>query len=198
MQLIVIKLYKNLIFYLLFLFFSTHCITSFKFEYSIVFSNDETHCDFSNSIIDSINLSLSDYMSDSLSFKLDYIGHSFGTCAVIGIINSDVYQYNLLGYESDQNIALEEDVWYSLIVNINQRNRNMSYYIYKRNVEIESEASNVSLSSVDNINFATGKSIISEILSISSLSVTSPKTSGFDKIFKFGIRDFMKIFSQNS
>ena len=64
--------------------------------------------------------------------------------------------------------------------------------LLKTRKKIESEASNVSLSSVDNINFATGKSIISEILSISSLSVTSPKTSGFDKIFNSANQTWVK------
>ena len=58
-------------------------------------------------------------------------------------LNTDVYNYDLLGYSSDQNIALLEDTWYCLVVNIEQRQRKMDYYIYKRNVEDEEDAPNL-------------------------------------------------------
>jgi len=58
-------------------------------------------------------------------------------------LNSDVYNYDLLGYPSDQNIALFEDTWYCLVINIEQRQRKMDYYIYKRNVEDEDDAANL-------------------------------------------------------
>jgi len=63
--------------------------------------------------------------------------------------------------------------------------------LLKTRKKIESEASGVSLSSVDNNNILTGKSIISEILSISSLSLSS-KTSGFEKIFNSANQAWVK------
>jgi hypothetical protein len=39
--------------------------------------------------------------------------------------------------------ALEEEVWYAYLVNINQRQRKIEQYIYKRNVDDESEASSL-------------------------------------------------------
>jgi hypothetical protein len=55
-------------------------------------------------------------------------------------LNTDLYKFDLLGYSSDQNIAIEEDVWYCLVVNIEQRQRNIEYFIYKRNVDDEEDA----------------------------------------------------------
>jgi hypothetical protein len=60
-------------------------------------------------------------------------------------LNSTEYNFDLLGSESQSDPeALEEETWYCYVININQRQRNIEQYIYKRNVEEESEA--VSLS----------------------------------------------------
>lgn len=55
-------------------------------------------------------------------------------------INSTKYEYNLKGYESDENNALDEEVWYCYVLNVDQRNKEITQYIYKRNVEFEEEA----------------------------------------------------------
>jgi hypothetical protein len=54
-------------------------------------------------------------------------------------INQDIYNFSLdnLG----QNEALYEEVWYCYLVNIDQRNKQMESYIYKRNVDDEEDAS---------------------------------------------------------
>ena len=55
-------------------------------------------------------------------------------------LNSDEYTFNLLGYESGDVEALEEETWYCYVLNINQRQRNIEQFIYKRNVDDESDA----------------------------------------------------------
>ena len=54
-------------------------------------------------------------------------------------INQNIYNFTLdnLG----QNEALYEEVWYCYLVNIDQRNKKMESYIYKRNVDDEEDAS---------------------------------------------------------
>jgi hypothetical protein len=60
-------------------------------------------------------------------------------------LNSTEYNFDLLGTESQSDPeALEEETWYCYVVNINQRQRNIEQYIYKRNVEEESEAASLS------------------------------------------------------
>lgn len=75
---------------------------------------------------------------NSLGWKLNLSNDSLSLT-----LNSDVYNFDLLGYPSDQNIALLEDTWYCLVVNIEQRQRKIDYYIYKRNVEDEDDAANL-------------------------------------------------------
>lgn len=53
-------------------------------------------------------------------------------------LNTDVYEFTL-GVTSSA-IELDENVWYSYILNIDQRQRKINQYIYKRNVDIEKDA----------------------------------------------------------
>jgi hypothetical protein len=56
-------------------------------------------------------------------------------------LNNDTYAFNLLGYESNADpSALDEDVWYCYVLNINQRQRNIEQFIYKRDVDDEEDA----------------------------------------------------------
>ncbi len=59
-------------------------------------------------------------------------------------LNNTDYTYDLLGYQSNDATALEEDVWYCYVANIDQRNRKLEQYIYKRNVDDEDEAAQLS------------------------------------------------------
>jgi len=59
-------------------------------------------------------------------------------------LNNTNYTYDLLGYQSNDTTALEEDVWYCYVANIDQRNRKLEQYIYKRNVDDEDEAAQLS------------------------------------------------------
>lgn len=52
-------------------------------------------------------------------------------------LNDDIYTWSLdAGSGTD---ALYEDVWYCYVLNVDQRQRNMKQYIYKRNVDIDKE-----------------------------------------------------------
>lgn len=59
-------------------------------------------------------------------------------------LNSDTYNFDLLGQPSTDNIALEEETWYCYVLNIDQRQRKMEQFIYKRNVDEEDDAPNIS------------------------------------------------------
>lgn len=53
-------------------------------------------------------------------------------------VNSDSYTFSFTGSTSS-NIDLYENIWYNYVLNIDQRNRKLEQWIYKRNVEIDSE-----------------------------------------------------------
>ena len=55
--------------------------------------------------------------------------------------NATTYTFNL--NQTFDCTALEEETWYCYVLNIDQRIKNVSQYIYKRNVEDESEAANL-------------------------------------------------------
>jgi hypothetical protein len=57
-------------------------------------------------------------------------------------MNSDIYEFEL--NNTFDNTALEEEVWYCYVLNINQRQRKLEHFIYKRNVEFEEDAPNLS------------------------------------------------------
>ena len=57
-------------------------------------------------------------------------------------MNSFTYSFNLSG--TPANDALVENTWYCYVLNIDQRNRNVEQFIYKRNVEDEDEAGSLS------------------------------------------------------
>ena len=58
-------------------------------------------------------------------------------------LNSATYSFHLSGTPTNDTISLDEGVWYGYICNIDQRNRKLSQYIYKRNVEFEEDAANL-------------------------------------------------------
>jgi len=53
-------------------------------------------------------------------------------------INSDSYTFSFTGSTNSVD-GIYENVWYCYLLNVDQRNRKLSQYIYKRNVEIDSE-----------------------------------------------------------
>lgn len=62
---------------------------------------------------------------------------------VVGL-NSATYSFNLLGYQSNDTVALNEETWYCYVLNIDQRNKKLQQWVYKRSVDDESEAANLS------------------------------------------------------
>lgn len=62
---------------------------------------------------------------------------------VILTINSSTYSFHLKGSPTNNAIALEEDTWYSYILNMNQRDGYAEHFIYKRDVDFEEEAANL-------------------------------------------------------
>lgn len=59
-------------------------------------------------------------------------------------LNGVTYSQHLMGQPTNNALALNEDTWYCYLVNIDQRNRKAEQFIYKRNVDEESEAANLS------------------------------------------------------
>lgn len=59
-------------------------------------------------------------------------------------LNSTTYTYDLLGQVSTDCVALEEEVWHCYVLNVDQRNRKMEQFIYKRNVDVEDDAPSLS------------------------------------------------------
>ena len=47
---------------------------------------------------------------------------------------------NGVEYTTNADLMLTEDVWYCYVVNIDQRNRKLEQFVYKRNVDFEEEA----------------------------------------------------------
>jgi hypothetical protein len=56
-------------------------------------------------------------------------------------VNSNEYNFHLSGNQTSDVEKLVEDTWYCYVLNIDQRNRKIEQYIYKRNVDDETEAS---------------------------------------------------------
>ena len=57
-------------------------------------------------------------------------------------LNGDEYTFDLLG--TNDVLALEEETWYGYVLNIDQRQRTISQYVYKRNVDFEEDAARLS------------------------------------------------------
>jgi hypothetical protein len=58
-------------------------------------------------------------------------------------MNSFTYSFPLSGIQTSDTVALTEETWYCYVLNIDQRNRKMEQYIYKRDVEEEEFAPNL-------------------------------------------------------
>jgi hypothetical protein len=71
--------------------------------------------------------------TNNLGWKIDLLGD-----VITVTLNSDTYTWNLDSTPGDTS-ALYENVWYCYLVNIDQRQRKMQQYIYKRDVDIDAE-----------------------------------------------------------
>ena len=59
-------------------------------------------------------------------------------------MNGVTYSSPINGVPTGDAIALEENVWYCLVTNIDQRNRKAQHFIYKRDVDDEEDAPRLS------------------------------------------------------
>ena len=92
---------------------------------------------------------INNYITDEVYNFMNYYDNNLGWKVNLSndtinvILNSDTYTYDLMGSPSTDNIALEEETWYCYVLNIDQRQRTMEQYIYKRNVDEEDDAANL-------------------------------------------------------
>jgi hypothetical protein len=73
--------------------------------------------------------------STSQGFKIDLKDDKIDV-----VLNTATYSFDLMGYQTNDTIALEEEVWYCYVVNIDQRQRKLEQWIYKRDCDDESRA----------------------------------------------------------
>jgi hypothetical protein len=64
--------------------------------------------------------------------------------AITVTLNTTDYVYDLLDNPTNDAVALEEGVWYCYLINLDQRNRSMEQYIYKRDCDDEEDAAKLS------------------------------------------------------
>jgi hypothetical protein len=83
---------------------------------------------------------------NSLGWSVNLINDKF-----IVMLNENQYDFN---FGTGDVIELEEETWYCYVLNIDQRNRNMSQYIYKRNVEFEDDASKLSTTVLKKVHYS--------------------------------------------
>lgn len=58
-------------------------------------------------------------------------------------LNSSTYSFNLTGATVSNTVGFMEETWYCYVLNVDQRQRKMSQYVYKRNVDSEEDAANL-------------------------------------------------------
>jgi len=81
-----------------------------------------------------------------LGWKVDLIDDD-----IVVKTNSLEYRYSLKGSPTNDVMALEEEVWYCYVLNIDQRNREMTQWIYKRDIEDEDDGANSSSTILHNV-----------------------------------------------
>lgn len=74
--------------------------------------------------------------TNSMGWKVNLLNDS-----ITVTLNSATYSFDL--NTTLDSTALEEEVWHCYVLNIDQRNRKMEQFIYKRNVDDEDEAANL-------------------------------------------------------
>lgn len=125
-----------------------------------------------NNILDDEYVNLFTYRNDNnIGIRIDFIQDGLNGQQLIVALNSDIYTFDLTGNE------LDEEVWYGLIFNLDNRNRTITSYIYKRNVIDEEDAPMLS-SSKPKLVFEDSINIISPI----SMEIfdTTPRIFGSD------------------
>ncbi len=95
---------------------------------------------FYNYVTDDVYNLFTNYENESeQGIKVNLINDSIRV-----ILNKDTYIFNLMGNPTNDVIALDEDVWYCYTFNIDQRQRTLEQWIYKRDCDDESNAPSLS------------------------------------------------------
>jgi len=71
--------------------------------------------------------------ANSLGWRADIIDDD-----IVFMANDTEYKFHLKGNPTNDVIALDEDVWYCYVLNVDQRSRELSQWIYKRDIYDES------------------------------------------------------------
>jgi hypothetical protein len=79
------------------------------------------------------------FYSGNIGYKIDLVSDELKLT-----MNGVTYSSPINGVPTGDAIALEENVWYCLVTNIDQRNRKAQHFIYKRDVDDEEDAPRLS------------------------------------------------------
>lgn len=79
-----------------------------------------------NNYIPNETYNFMNYYNNSLGWKVNLINDNIEV-----VLNNDIYNFN---------VVLDEEIWYCYILNIDQRNRKMEQFLYKRNTDYEEDA----------------------------------------------------------
>jgi hypothetical protein len=125
----------------------------------VVYKNLDTHLKVSDNIGFYLWFKLQNYIqgefynffnyydeTNSLGWKVDLIDDD-----IVVKTNSTEYRYSLKGNPTNDVIALNEEVWYCYVLNIDQRNREMTQWIYKRDIEDEDDGALSSSTILQNV-----------------------------------------------
>ena len=96
--------------------------------------------------------SINNYIKDEMYNFINYYNDDYQIGYSIDLINDDIklrlnsstYSLPLTGTPTNDVVSLEEETWYCYVCNINQRNRMAEHFVYKRNVDVEDDAGNLS------------------------------------------------------
>jgi hypothetical protein len=113
---------------------------------AVVYRNFRNHFKVSDNFSFMIWFSINNYTVNDLYNFINYydetnqLGFKINLQSdnIIFNLNSDEYRFKI-GCSGEAD-ALQENTWYSYLVNVNQRKRTITQYIYKRNVEFETDA----------------------------------------------------------
>ena len=126
---------------------SNYDLSSVNFgETAVKYSNVDPYFKVSDNIGFYIWFNINNYLEDEVYNFIDFydVDNSLGfksyliNDSVEVVTNSATYSFNL--GVTPGTVALNEEVWYCYVMNINQRNRKLEQFIYKRDVDNEEDA----------------------------------------------------------
>ena len=84
--------------------------------------------------------------TNSLGWKADLVNDD-----IVFTANATEYRYHLKGNPTNDVVALDEETWYCYTLNVDQRNREMTQWIYKRDIYDEDEGAQASSTILYNV-----------------------------------------------